>query len=499
MKKPNVLYIMADQFNANCLGALGAQVKTPVLDNLVEKGVLFNKAFCNYPICAPSRCSFITGQYPHTHGIYANDIYEFGERNENTLGAVFRRAGYQTALIGKSHMIGEWDREGFEYIRYCDMTDCLRGDPLENHYFKYLYDNGIADLYDNGTLHDMHPGSNHKGFISEIPYRHTLEPWTGDETLQFLEHRDKTRPFFIHMSFERPHEPLSIPYDYELLYNTEDIKLPDSASDLFERGFAGKPAKHKKHADNHSLYPYIPDSREDLKRQLAFYYTLITMIDEQIGRVIKKLVETGEYDNTAIVFTADHGDFAGEHGMMFKSLGIYESIHRIPFILKYPGCPENIKIEKIIESIDLFPTLCHICNLEVPETVEGTSVLPIIEQMEDGKEYAVCEWDSHYYNGRIFAIRTNEYRLIYGGMDEDGELYDLKSDPDELKNLYNNRDYQVVCNDLKQKLFIYISQYRAKLSSGDARKKMYRYRNCMDRLIQKEKVNWKEIEKFYRH
>jgi len=227
--RPNVLWIMSDQHNAGCLGCEGRNVRTPNLDALAARGVRFSHAYCNNPICAPSRISFITGQYCHTHRHIGNNLYHYPQRNPNTLSAVARRQGYQTAMIGKAHMIGEWDREGFEYIRYCDLCDADRNDPLTCHYFKHLHDSGLVELYDQGTLPQYHPGKQTHWFVSPIPHEHSLEVWTAKQTVEFLEQRDRRRPFFVQMSFQRPHAPLSPSPERADMYSPEDIDIPSSA------------------------------------------------------------------------------------------------------------------------------------------------------------------------------------------------------------------------------------------------------------------------------
>jgi arylsulfatase A-like enzyme len=187
------------------------------------------------------------------------------------------------------------------------------------------------------------------------------------------------RPFFMHLSFQRPHPPHTVPSDSGLLYNPDEIVLPESAADLFENKFKGHHAAMEQCFDKVHGCPYRPRDKKELRRQLAFYYSLITYIDEQIGRVLNFLKEAGDYDNTVIIFTSDHGDFAGEHGLILKNLGIFESLHRIPFIIAYPGCPAGKVIDKIVESVDMYPTICKLAAIDVPDCVDGRSMLDIIE------------------------------------------------------------------------------------------------------------------------
>lgn len=483
-RRPNILYIMADQWHAGCLGSAGSQVRTPNLDGLAAEGVTFNRAYCNVPVCGPSRSTFITGQYPRTHGMMSNEIYYLEPEHDRTLPMTFRRYGYQTAMIGKSHSVKKWDEEGYEHIRYSDLTDGDWRDPMHNHYFRYLYEHGLACEYDLNDVPDK------RAFVSKIPEKHSLEVWTGDRAVEFLQHRDKRRPFMLHLSFQRPHNPLAVPFDRGLQYDPEQIELPENAKDLFERRFDGKPAYMKQLLERQGGSPYHPESKADLKRQLAHYYSLMTFIDEQIGRVLEHLKQTGEYEHTVIVFVSDHGDFSGEHGLMLKGATIYEALHRIPFILKYPGVPSGTTCEELVESVDLFPTLCELADVPAPSSVEGQAVVPVAEGRSPGKAHVICE----KANGQ-FTIRTRGHRLIYNGAGEEGELYDLTSDPHELNNLYEAAGHAGTRLLLMEVLFDHIRNYR----TLDSEEPGSAYRNCMTRLIHKHQVNWGELERLYRH
>lgn len=464
MKPVNILWIMSDQHHADAWGRFRPEIKTPNLEALAGDGVLFQRAYCNNPICGPSRVGFMTGQHPHTHRILGNDIFGLDDRNPDTLGSLFRRSGWQTALIGKAHMIKKWDNEAFETIRYADLCDADPGDPLSCHYFKHLVEAGLGDAYDLGTLPGNHPGSDMTPFRSKIPDSHTVETWTGDETIRFLENRDSERPFFIQMSFQRPHEPLSLPSDRDLTVDPAAIPIPKSAADLFDLDFRHHHPTMRAYARKSHGYPYRCENSEELRRSLAHYYALIEAMDAQIGRVLEHLKQVGEYENTVVVYHADHGDFAGEHGLMLKNLGIFESVHRIPFILKYPGAPAGKVVNGLIESVDLYPTLADLAGIPVPEGVEGRSVVPVAEGRDPGKDEVVCEWDFNRsrYAERVLAIRTPDYRLVHFGGAEGGELYDLKQDPMEMRSVYDEPGYANVRAELLSKLLTHVSRFSAK-------------------------------------
>jgi len=497
MRRPNVLWVMSDQHNGACMGHAGRSVRTPNLDGLAERGVRLSQAFCNNPICAPSRISFITGQYCHTHRHIGNTLRDYPEGNPNTLSALARRHGYQTALVGKAHMIHRWDVEGFEHIRYCDLCDADRDDPLTTHYFRYLYDQGLVHLYDQGSLPPGHPGKGTHWFVSPIPHEHSLEAWTGRETRAFLEGRDRRRPFFVQMSFQRPHAPLSPSAERADMYRPEDCDIPPSARDLFERRFATKPQWQRDHLARHGGYPYVPADEDELRRQLTHYFALITIIDEEIGHVLDTLRDQGELDNTVVVYTADHGDFAGDHGLMQKNFGIYESIHRIPFLLWYPGCPAGREVTELVESVDLYPTLCQLMDVPVPDCVEGQSLVPVVEDGAPGKDAALCEWSWGRFRGMTHALRTQDFRLVYYGCGEEGELYDRRTDQDEVVNVYDDPEYRAVRLELTERLLDQVMQYDKRSDFASDRQESRLTRNAMTRLLHKRAKSWAGIEGLY--
>ena len=206
MNRPNVLWLMSDQHNARCTGYAGhPDVKTPALDRIAGRGVTFANAFCNNPICAPSRISFMTGQYCHTHRLFGNDNRWVQAPNPNSLSAVCQRHGYQTALVGKSHMVPAWDHASFEHIRYTDLIDADISDPRTNHYFAYLAERGLADCYGEGSAKPGQRNADDGSTPALLPYEHSIEHFTGEHALGFLHTRDESRPFFMHLSFQRPH------------------------------------------------------------------------------------------------------------------------------------------------------------------------------------------------------------------------------------------------------------------------------------------------------
>ncbi|MFH1928293.1 MAG: sulfatase-like hydrolase/transferase [Chloroflexota bacterium] len=485
-RRPNVLWLISDQHNANCTGYAGhPNVKTPNLDRIASGGVTFTSAFANCPMCSPSRISFMTGQYVHTHRMFSNANSEYPTPNPDMLPALFRRYGYQTALVGKSHMVRRWDADGFEVIRYCDLNDALRGDPFTCHYFRYLDDRGLADYYEGGS-----GGMSKKGqesFVdgatpSVLPYEHSVEHWTGNETLEFLRSRDTSRPFFVTMSFERPHAPILPAPEFFNMYDPEEVVLPDSAFDYLESGYAWWPEFMRQELSKSEGYRQtaILDLKW-IRRRMASYYALITTIDLEIGRVLDKLNEMGELENTIILYHSDHGDFAAEHGLVDKGLGMYESIHRVPFLLSWPGGPEDAVCDEIVELVDCYTTLCALCDVPEPEGREGIDLVPVAMGEKPGKEAAFCELGPS--TSKSSAIRTRDLRLVYySGMNE-GELYDHRTDPGETKNLWNDPAYTETRLHLLERLMSFSLQYSVESGGKDELPKFQQWKYSPTELL----------------
>ncbi len=491
MKKPNILWLMSDQHNANCMGCAGhPTVQTPNLDAIAAEGVRYTNAFANNPICAPSRICFMNGQHAHTHGYYGNHNNNCTDENRLFLPSVMRNHGYQTALIGKAHLIRKWLDEGFEHYALCDMVDAWQGDPESCHYFKYLKDHGLADYYEEGN---PKPGQEYTldgSAPAQLPYEHSIERFTGNGAIDFLKNRDTTRPFFLNVSFQRPHAPIAPAAEHFNMYDPATIPLPASSCDLFERKFAGKPSFMQTHIAKLGGYPLICETKEELQQVLASYYALISVIDAEIGRVIETLKEMGEYENTIIFYTADHGDFAGEHGLFHKNMGIYDSIQKIPFLLKVPNGAAGQTCDDLVQSLDWYPTICKLCGVPVRDKVEG-SVLPLAA----AHDAIFCDWD--FYNTRALAIRTKTRRLVYYADTMEGELYDHETDPDELINHYDNPAYTADRHVLTAQLLTFAMGHAKRSDIAQDKTRDYAARFDPVTLLQQGKIYWSDLDKTY--
>ena len=446
--RPNILLVMSDQHNARCLGCAGEPLlSTPNLDRLASEGVRFTNAFANSIHCGPSRVSFLTGMYEHSHLRHKNT--DEPPDHLNPLTGLLRAQGYQTALIGKGHLGVRWPRREFDHTRLDILTDAFPDDPLSCDYFRYLVEQGQADNFD---LSRKYTYTDDPARRSPLPFEHSEEVWVGNETLEYLRGRDRSRPFFLFASFQRPHNPLTVSAPYDTLYDPSDVVLPSSAGDTFET----KSERQKRGAAGQMRYPFRPPTEEYLRKCMAYYYALVTIIDMQIGRMIKALEDEGALDNTIVIYTADHGDFAAEHGFMYKNLGFYDCLHRIPWIMRYPGTlPAGECFEGCVESVDLYPTLTDMLGLQNPWTVQGRSFAEAANGAAKWtKQSSLAEHVKSYHH---MSLRTADHRITVDAKGTEHELYDYRLDPDELVNRWDDPG----CRELRERLMLDMLRFRA--------------------------------------
>jgi arylsulfatase A-like enzyme len=447
-ERPNILFFLSDQHNARCMSCAGEPVlSTPTMDRLAQHGVRFSSAYSNSAHCGPSRVSFLTGIYEHYHQRHNNT--DEPPDHLNPITAELKNAGYQTALIGKGHLGVRWPRKEFDYHRFSTMTDAGPEDTLGSDYFRGLVEAGLADNFDMSGKHKRHPDCAH---TSPLPLEHSVEVWAGNETIRYLRQRDKDKPFFAMVSFERPHDPLSVPVPYDQLYDLEEVRIPPNAVDTFE----GKSKRQQRAKRGELVYPYRPRDEAHLRKCIAYYYALVTLIDAQMGRVLDELREQGVLENTIVIYSADHGDFAGEHGLIWKNLGFYESIHHIPMIISYPAAlPTGLLFEEFVESVDVYPTLMALLGLPTPCTVQGRSLLGALTEGKPwGKRAALCEHVKEYHH---MSMRTRDFRITVDLTGDESELYDHRTDPGELVNRWSDPAFR----DIREKLLLDLIKYRS--------------------------------------
>ncbi len=420
--RPNILWIMADEYRADAMHCSGNPVvSTPNLDRIAREGVRFSTAYTVSPVCSPSRASAFSGRYATVHGVTTNQVP--AKNGEVFLPSILKHYGYHTAISGKLHFVPTRFDFGFDQF----WSFSAEGPTPEKGYQAFLKSKygspakfpivpGTCPWPDDPLGHDV-------GVFSREPQDFETE-WIADHALEYLRSRKgNPQPWFLYTSFLRPHSPSVLPKKYFDMYDPDKVpifKLPANAHQL--RMEASKAQKRHVIEDEH------------MERVMtAKYFGAVTNVDDNIGRILAELTALGMMDNTIILFSADHGNMLGEKARWFKG-SQYDGSSHIPLLWRGPkGAAENTgRVEdKIIENTDLMPTLLEAAGLPIPEGVQGRSFLKLARGA-----------DSHWKD-RCFSqlhtgmYRTPQWKLIDNSVDLSGgfELYDMRNDPREERNL----------------------------------------------------------------
>ena len=440
-KKLNVLFIIADDLNCD-IGVYGNKVvKTPNIDRLIENGTLFLNAHCQYPLCGPSRASFMTGMYSNQTKMTKNNIFLRNTVPDViTIGQRFRQQGYQSVRIGK---IFHYDNPST--IGTSGIDDIYSWDQTINPYGR-----DKMEEYKINTLSPRRYGGTLSWMASDGVDEEQTDGIAASEAIKKLENFSHTgENFFLAVGFFRPHTPFVAPKKYFDLYSKEDIVIPKSSPDYLKTIPipAAKSVRAKKNQIN---------LEEDLAKEIKqAYYATISFVDAQVGRIINKLKQTGLDKNTIVVFTSDHGYHMGEHGHWQKQT-LFNNATKVPLIINVPGEDYTSKISNSpVELIDIFPTLMDLTNIITPSHVVGQSLKPIIEnKSSDVRKNALTRWSNGY------SIMTDRFRLTKWDINGDFqyELYDHKFDEEELNNLALDSSYSSICDSLIQTINLRIAQ-----------------------------------------
>ncbi len=484
-KKPNILFLMTDQHRHDALGCVNPVIQTPNLDALASRGVRFSNAVCNVPMCVPSRYSMMTGYYgcqigvKHNTQMYTRDC----ELPAPTLPQRLHQAGYQTAGIGKTHWyIGmgimpgvpvEPSTRGFETRAIVDARQPINLEPGS------LYQAEDDSAWWKRLRQEVEPagggGESVYGYVgrtSQIPADHHREGWLARQALRFLETgRDPDRPFLLYLSFDYPHAGFFVPAGFEELYNIDDF--PDNPPpEPIPGGHAGST-----HTDRWCRM--TPDQR---RRSRLRYAALCTYVDSLFGRVLSRLEEMGELDNTFIFFTADHGEMLGDRGRISKYC-LYEGSIRIPMIMAGAGVGGRGHVDdRYAELVDVMPTLLQIVGDEVPASMPGMSLLSSHLRSGTFTEMHGLGYEE-YQKAPAVTWRTKDWKLIisvpghvgeiFGCYDQlQGELYNLHDDPRELTNLYDDPRHATIRQDLTAKLLMHVMSSLGKFPFATSRAKV---------------------------
>lgn len=428
---PNILWICTDQQRWDTIRALGNDhIRTPNIDRLCAKGVAFTHAHCQNPICTPSRASFLTGMYPR----YLNACTNGNESWQNEAPLVTKTladAGYDCGLAGKFHLSsahGRIEPRPDDGYRVFDWSHHPHDSWPEGHaYNDWLKSRGV----DHDTT---------KKKFGYIPSEHHQTTWCADRAIDFMKEKRQGPWLFSYNCFD-PHPPLDPPKEYLDRFDLDSLPLPAwDDSDLGEEGkLAGADVQFQSKAGR------IPE--EKLRLSLAKYWAMIELIDHNVGRMLDALQTTGQRENTVVIFTSDHGHMIGDHGLYNKGCRFYEGLVRVPLILSWPGrFKQGLRSDDLVELTDIAPTLLELAGLETGEGMHGRTLLPLLkgEAPAGGhREFVRCTYSETLEGPRSYGtmVRNRRYKLCHYHGSGLGQLFDLQSDPDEHRNLWDDPEY----------------------------------------------------------
>ena len=458
----NILWICTDQQRYDTIGALGnSHVSTPNINQLVQQGVAFTHTYCQSPICTPSRTSFLTGMYPSTVHVNGNGN-AFFPKTPPLVTRILSEAGYHCGLIGKLHLASAYGRieprvnDGYSYWQY---SHAPRDDWETGHdYADWVRSKGhiLGELTGN---------------VEGVPAELHQTTWCAEKTIEFIR-QEHDKPWLASVNIYDPHPPFNPPQIYREMFNPAE--MPGSLfqeTDLQQQNklaavdFQSKcqPPENLDIRSPISPRPPLPNiqmertslGKRDAKTLQAAYYAMIKLIDDQLGRIMEVLEETKQRQHTVVIFTSDHGEMLGDHGLIQKGCRFYEGLIRVPLIFSCPGYLEQgLESEALVELLDKAPTLLEIAGLEVPEQMQGRSLLPILKGQAD-PNYHRQFVRSEYYDALdepdgTFATmyRDQRHKLVVYHGHQHGELYDLQEDPHEFENLWDQPDKQSLKLDL---------------------------------------------------
>jgi arylsulfatase A-like enzyme len=487
----NLLLITSDQHRGDCLGVAGRRVRTPHLDLLASRGVRFDACITPNVVCMPARASMLTGLLPLTHGTHDNGIDLDETTGARGFAGTLARAGYRTAFIGKAHFSSnhsarptgrcenvlsshrfadDWSGPymGFEHVELMQLGHNYwlpERPPGGLHYERWYHADGLGDLKDR-LYRERLPPETHAAQThhSALPVAWHNSTWVGDRGIEYLRDQARSRgragggqhaPFCAWLSFADPHHPFDAPAPWCWMHRPEEVDLPPvRIRDLDARPWwhraaletppQGGTAEAQRVREEYSRMPAQTDGQ--LRELIANYYGMIALVDHQVGRLMAVLDETGLADETVVIFTSDHGDWLGDHGLVLKGPMFYEGLLRVPLIVRTPGPSVGGVVSDPVSTLDLAATLGDFAGVPMPAARHSRSLRPLIEGRAGGPadrpDHALTEWRLGPQRCGVAldlrGVRTRHAKLTFEAFSGAGELYDLRDDPHETVNRFDD-------------------------------------------------------------
>lgn len=489
--RPNILLITSDQQHYNTLGTINPLIKTPNLDRLAGEGTRFDRAYCNNPVCSPSRSTIITALYPAWHGCWTIGVKL--PEDVPTVGDVFQQHGYNSILIGKAHfqplasrpdstsiecqpIMGNLDfwRDfhgpwyGFNHVETGRMHTFEH--HVGQHYAIWMEEKGFSNWRDYFQKWPPDPNDKYRGpqytrgmIAWDLPEEFHHTHWVGERTVANMERSlQEGKPFFLWASFFDPHPPYAVPEPWASMYDIEDMQpgqFTPGEFDLMPPHFGKTQEQNPDYSmyreeGGHALHGFHSHlhTDEELRRSMACYYGMISLIDQEIGRILDALDRLGIAENTLVLFSTDHGHFMGQHGLIAKGAFHYEDMLRIPMIVRHPGRVPAGHVSNALQcQVDWPVTFLRAAGLPVPGLMQGLDQLPVWAGDEStGRGWVLAENRHNPTTVHLRTLVTSRHKItVYRDADY-GELFDLQADPGELHNRWADPAYA----DVKAQLLL---------------------------------------------
>jgi len=430
-RPPNLLIIHTDQQSSWTLGIYGGTlIDTPKLDAIGREGAVFNNFFTNSAVCTPSRGCFLTGRYPHAHGAYKNNIEL--NRDEMTIARVLQQNGYETGYAGKWHLDGTPKPGWMEPSRSMGFEDC-----------RYMFNRG----------HWKKIVEDASGEAKQSPYKvigdeksYTTD-WLASKTIDFIK-RPREKPFFFMVSIPDPHTPYTVRPPYDTMLDPADMPIPSTFSEKNPPKWAAAARRGGRYAMKK------PRRKEILRRNMAGYCGEVKCIDDNVGRILDCLAEQGILNDTIVVFSTDHGDYMGEHGLLGKNQ-LYETAYRIPMLIRWPKrIAENTVVDNIVSTVDFQTTILSLMDIEPSGREQGHDASAILQgQKADWPDVSFI----HHASMKRAGIFTRQYELAYV-QGNDHILFDRTNDPEQVNNLFSDTKYKNVIDELTEQIIAHSTE-----------------------------------------
>jgi arylsulfatase A-like enzyme len=482
----NYLLITSDQQHWMAMGYNDSTISTPNLDRLAENGIIFDRAYCPNPTCTPTRASIITGMMPSQHGAYV--LGTKLPETVHTVGEDFAAHGYETTLIGKAHFqpfrgnaefpsleaypilqdLDFWEEfhgpfYGFNHVELARN----HGDEAHvgQHYVLWMEEKLKAEGKDpeswKAWFRTPTGDSESQYGLWNMPEEYHMNTWISERTNHLLqEYKNSNKSFFIWASFFDPHPPYLVPGSWANMYDPEDMNLPvlkpgelDDMPPIYQKTQEKTP-DFSEFKDNDmwsaGIHSHVNRSLALRKKDMALYYGMVSFMDQEIGKILDKLDALDLTRNTLVVFTSDHGNLFGQHGLIKKGPFMYEDLVKVPFVASCPELmPSGIRSQSLLSLIDLAPTFLSFAGIDIPRSMTGLDQKDVwTGKKESIRTHVIVE--NHQQAQSLYQkqLVTDRYKITVYMNHPYGELFDLKNDPNELNNLWNSPEYSALKNTL---------------------------------------------------